>query len=124
MSQYELYTNIVLQGIFTNALTGVYADPVAIQLFILDPSGATGIQIWPGGNIVRDSLGHFHFVLTPYLAGDWTYKWQGTGATAATSKDTTLTVNSSIIPISPPSNVLSDENNSPLLDEGLNFITE
>ena len=97
MAQYEIDTTIVIQGIFTNALTGVYADPTAITLYLLDPAGVATTQIWPGGFIVRDSLGHFHFNLTPTVSGNWTYKWRGTGAATATSPDTIFTVNASAL---------------------------
>jgi hypothetical protein len=92
MAEYEIDTTIELQGVFTNALQGVYADPTSITLYILDPQGSETTQIWPGSNIIRDSLGHFHFIMTPTLAGIWTYKWQGLGPASATSPDTKFTV--------------------------------
>jgi hypothetical protein len=95
MSEYEIDTTISLQGVFTNALSNVYADPSSITLYILDPTGVKTTQNWPGGNIVRDSLGHFHFIMTTTIAGIWTYKWQGMGAVAATSPDTQFTVTGS-----------------------------
>jgi hypothetical protein len=97
MSLYEIDTTIELLGIFINSLTGVYADPTSITLFILDPSGVQTSQIWPGGAIVRDSLGHFHFIMTPAKSGNWTYKWQGFGTAQATSQDTIFTVNASAL---------------------------
>ena len=92
MAQYEIDTTIELQGVFTNSLSGVYADPSSIRLYILNPTGVETTQNWPGGNVVRDSLGHFHFVMTTSIAGIWFYKWQGMGAVAATSPDTQFTV--------------------------------
>ena len=97
MAIYEIDTTLELQGIFTNALTGQYADPTAITLYILDPAGVQTTQIWPGGAIVRDNTGHFHFIMTPAKSGNWTYKWQGTGAANATSPDTIFTVNASAL---------------------------
>ena len=97
MSQYEIDTTIELQAIFTNALTGVYADPTTVKLYILDPAGIQTTQIWPGGAIIRDSLGHFHYIMTPAKSGNWTYKWQGSGAAVATSPDTIFTVNASAL---------------------------
>lgn len=97
MGRYEIDTTLEVQGIFINSLTGVYADPTSIGLFILDPGGFLSTQNWPSGGIVRDSLGHFHFILTPAKSGNWTYKWQGFGAAVATSPDTTFTVVSSAL---------------------------
>jgi hypothetical protein len=97
MSQYEIDTTIELQGIFTNALTGVYADPTSITLYIQDPTGTQTTQAWPGPNIIRDSLGHFHYIITPAISGNWIYKWRGIGAAQATSPDTIFTVNASAL---------------------------
>jgi hypothetical protein len=97
MSQYQIDTTIDLQGVFINALTGVYADPTTITLYILDPNGFQTTQVWPGGNIARDSLGHFNFLLTPSIPGNWFYKWRGTGTATATSPDTTITVLPSVL---------------------------
>src|SRR5215471_2315794 len=115
MSEYEIDTAIVIQGIFTNALTGVYADPTSITLYLLDPNGTETTQAWPGFNIVRDSIGHFHYILTPSIAGVWTYKWQGIGAVAATSKDTQFTVNGTSLPIILTSNLILENGSGVLL---------
>ena len=98
MSEYQIDTTIVIQGVFTNALSGVYADPSSITLYILDPTGVETTQTWPGA-IIRDSLGHFHFIMTTTIAGVWTYKWQGAGAVVATSPDTQFTVEGSSFPL-------------------------
>ena len=97
MSQYEIDTSIELQCVFTNSLTGVYADPTTITLYIIDPTGFQTTQAWPGGPIIRDSLGHFHTIITPSISGNWTYKWRGTGTATASSPDTIFTVNASAL---------------------------
>jgi hypothetical protein len=97
MSQYEIDTTIELQGVFINSLTGVYIDPTTVKVSVLDPTGSQVTQNWPGGTVTRDSLGHFHALVTPAISGNWTYKWQGTGAATATSPDTIFTVNSSAL---------------------------
>lgn len=97
MAAYEIDTAIELQGVFLNALTGVYADPTAINLLVLDPTGVSTTYTWPSATIVRDSIGHFHQIITPSKSGIWTYKWQGTGAVVATSPDTTFTINASAL---------------------------
>jgi hypothetical protein len=99
MSQYEINTTIELQGIWINSLTGVYADPTAIILYIIDPNGNQTSQQWPGPptSIVHNSLGHFNYLTTPSISGNWTYKWRGTGTATATSPDTIFTVNASAL---------------------------
>jgi hypothetical protein len=97
MSQYEIETTIELQAIFINSLTGVYIDPTNVKVNILDPTSSQSTQEWPGGTVIRDSLGHFHALVTPTISGNWTYKWRGTGAATATSPDTIFTVNASLL---------------------------
>ena len=97
MSQYEIDTTIEMQCVFMNSLTGVYADPTTVRVSIVDPTGAQTSQEWPGGSVTRDSLGHFHALITPAISGNWTYKWRGMGAFTATSPDTIFTVNASLL---------------------------
>jgi len=97
MAQYEIDTSVVIEGVFLNALAGVYIDPTAVSLFIIDPSGGRQTQTLSSGAVIRDSLGHFHFTFTPTKSGVWTYKWQGTGAAVATSPDTMFTINPSAL---------------------------
>src|SRR3974390_3018162 len=94
---YEIYSSVVLQGVFTNALADVYADPASITLYLRDPTGAIFTYRWQGGSIIRDSMGHFQLTISPKKSGNWIYKWQGTAVASATSKDTTFTVNSSAL---------------------------
>jgi hypothetical protein len=96
MATYEIDTDIQINGIFINALTGVDIDPTAITLFMLNPNGVATSYSYPG-TITRDSLGHFHQQLVPSVSGTWTYKWQATGAAVCTSPDTTFTVKSSLL---------------------------
>ena len=97
MSQYEIDTTIELQCVFLNSLTGVYVDPTLVKVSILDPNGVQTNQNWPGGGVTRDSLGHFHALITPSISGNWTYKWRGSGAATAASPDTIFTVNASLL---------------------------
>jgi hypothetical protein len=101
MSQYEIDTTVELQCIFTNSLTGVYVDPTNVRVQVLDPTGSQTTQEWPVGSVIRDSLGHFHALVTPAISGNWTYKWRGMGAFTATSPDTIFTVNPTALTLIP-----------------------
>ena len=123
MSDYQAFTSIELQGIFTNTMTGVYADPTSITLYILDPNGVATTQIWPAGNVVRDSTGHFHFIMTPTVAGLWLYKWRGTGTLTATSPDTQFNVLGSSVALT-GFLLLEDGSGSLLLEDGSYLLLE
>lgn len=64
----------------TFAVLGVPTDPTAVSLIITDPTGTQTTQVWPAGNIVRDSAGVFHYNQAATLDGLWSYVWIGTGA--------------------------------------------
>jgi hypothetical protein len=89
MAKYEIDTSIQLRGVFMNPLAGVPIDPTLVQLFVMDPNGNVTDY---SGSVIRDAVGRYHLVIEPGLPGTWTYKWQGTGAAAATSPDTIFTV--------------------------------
>lgn len=100
MAKYEIDSSIQINGVFMNALTGIYVDPSNITLYLLDPAGITTSFAYttaPGSPIIRDSLGHFHFTTTPGKSGTWTYKWQTTGSLVSTSPDTAFVVNPSAL---------------------------
>jgi hypothetical protein len=89
MAKYEIDTSIQLRGVFMNPLAGVPIDPTLVQLFVMDPNGNVTDY---SGSVIREAVGRYHLVIEPGLPGTWTYKWQGSGAAAATSPDTIFTV--------------------------------
>lgn len=100
MAKYEIDTSVQINGSFVNSLTGAYADPTGVTLFVLDPNGLKSTYSYTGqasSPIVRDSQGHYHFTVTASISGTWTYKWQATGSVIATSPDTTFVVNASTL---------------------------
>ena len=94
MSKYEIDSSIWISGTFLNPVVGLYVDPTVVTLLVMDPTGAAVTYTYPA-NITKDTLGHYHMQITPTKSGTWTYKWQATGNAAATSPDTTFTVNPS-----------------------------
>jgi hypothetical protein len=100
MAKYEIDTSIQINGDFLNAIDDIYVDSSGVTLFILDPSGVQTFFQYTGGPaspIIRDSQGHYHYVITPSKSGTWTYKWQATGSFIGTSPDTFFTVNASAL---------------------------
>ena len=95
MAIYDIDTSIQFYGVFRNSLTGVYIDPTTVTIYMLDPTGTETSYDNLTGSVVRDSLGHYHFTLTPTISGVWTYKWRGIGNAVATSPDTSFTINAS-----------------------------
>lgn len=94
---FPLLDTVTLSVEFTLAADGTAVDPVAVNLFIKDPSGQQTLVAYPG-DVVRDSAGLFHYDFTPGVPGVWFYKFQGTGGgVAATTKDATFQVQPSVM---------------------------
>lgn len=93
MGTYEIQSSIDLFGTFADAATGAAADPSEVTLFVRDPTG--DVETITGGAITKLAVGSYQYTFTATISGDWTYKWQGTGAVVCTSPDATFTVNAS-----------------------------
>lgn len=78
------------------------ADPDTVDLSI---EGTTGTHTWPGGDIVRESAGVFHYDALEQ-PGHWPFHWTATGA-VATSLDGSFDVDPAYgepaVPTTPPS---------------------
>ena len=87
MNVYQIETTIRLSVAFYNTALNLPADPSMVSLFVEDPDGVV-TQI-PSGDIVRSGVGAYYSDFLPTSAGQWTYKWQGSGTSVvATSRDT------------------------------------
>lgn len=71
---------------FSDAALTTEADPTAITLHLLAPDGTETTEVWPGGDIVRDALGEFHYDVTGLTdntkAGHYAFHWVAAGAVA------------------------------------------
>jgi len=70
----------------------VYVDPATVALKVKDPAAVTTTYTLAGGQVIRDSLGHFHFDLSVVTAGLWSYRWETTGTYQA-AQEGSFTVN-------------------------------
>lgn len=94
MNVYQIETTIRLSVTFYNVALNLPADPSGVALFVQDPSG--NVTQIPSGDIVRTGVGEYYSDFLPSAAGNWTYKWQGSGTSVvATSRDTEFFVEAS-----------------------------
>jgi len=77
-------------------VTGTATDPSTIALTVKDPNGTKTTYTYAGSQVVKDSIGNYHFDLTPTTAGSWFYGWQSTG-TAASDAEAFFTVLPSVV---------------------------
>lgn len=72
---------------FSDAAETTPADPTTVSLDLLAPGATTPVTYTlAGGQVVRDSLGVFHYDVLATVAGHYTGHWKATG-TVATSQD-------------------------------------
>lgn len=83
-NSYTIGQQINCTVVFTDVATGAYVDPTNIRFWERDPSGNVTNHVYlVDMNVVRDSLGHYHYNLLLDEAGTWYYGWIGTGSHAA-----------------------------------------
>lgn len=68
---------------FANA-SNVATDPSSLTLTIVDPSGNS--TVLTASDVVKDSTGVYHYLLTVDEAGEWFYQWAGTGTGAVVNQ--------------------------------------
>jgi hypothetical protein len=68
-----------IEGLFTD-IEGTLADPTTVTLKVTPPSGVTVAYTYAGAQVIRDSVGAFHYDLNAPDAGQWFYRWEATGA--------------------------------------------
>ena len=92
---YALNSLVRLTNEFTQAAGGSPIDPTDVLLYVEDPTGTEQTYQYSLGQIIRDSLGNYHYVLNLAISGTWTYRWQGTGAAPISTDDINVYVNAS-----------------------------
>ena len=70
-----------IDGSFTD-LAGTLADPTTVTLKVTPPFAVTVAYTWAGAQVIRDSLGVFHYDLSVAEAGQWFFRWEATGASS------------------------------------------
>jgi hypothetical protein len=97
MNEYQVDTQIQLNGTFYNVGLNVLADPSTISLFIEDPSVNVTEYTLGVNPIVKTGVGTYFMLFVPPSPGEWTYQWQGTGNVIATSRPTRFFVRASAL---------------------------
>lgn len=78
MNSYDKGDLVRLTATFTNS-AGVATDPTAVTCQVKSPSATTTYTYNPG-TVVKDSTGVYHLDVSASAAGQWWYRWEGTGA--------------------------------------------
>ena len=96
-NSYPIGDTVTLSASYTTVEGDAPLDPSAIVLYILDPAGTETTQTYPG-QVVRDSVGEYHYDLVVPKSGTWFYKFTGTGTGISTaSQDGSFAVQPSVL---------------------------
>jgi len=97
MNIHALGTTIRIWGTFKAATWTVTAgvpsatyaltDPSTVTLQVENPAGTVTSYTYAGATVSKNSTGVFYKDLALDTAGDWTYRWVGTGAVAVAGED-------------------------------------
>lgn len=63
-------------------------DPTTVTLKIMDPAGTTSTFTYAGAQVVKDATGEYHYDYSPTTAGEYHWRWEGTGSAKAASEGT------------------------------------
>jgi hypothetical protein len=63
------------------------ADPDSVTLRVKQPDATVTVYVYPGGDIVKDGTGQYHYDLPIADSGDWYYRYEGTGAVQAAAEN-------------------------------------
>lgn len=72
-------TNTFLQG-------DTPTDPATVSLTVTDPSGTATTYTYGAAQITKDSTGVYHKDVSVNAAGEWQYRFFGTGAVEAAAQ--------------------------------------
>jgi hypothetical protein len=70
---------------FTND-AGVATDPTAVTLDVQDPSGNEITYTYAAGTVTKSATGAYYKTVVIDEAGEWYYRWAGTGAVVAAAE--------------------------------------
>ena len=83
---YDIGDTVRLKGAFTND-AGAATDPTAITLTVKDPTGAVTTYTYALAQVVKSATGIYYYDLLISKAGDWYYRFEGTGAVATAGEE-------------------------------------
>lgn len=92
---FDVGTSIRLRGNFT--VTGTYADPNIVELYIRKPDGTDETYTFAGGGVSQETTGKFFRDVFIDDSGQWWYEFFGSGTVNA-DRETHFEARRSVLP--------------------------
>jgi hypothetical protein len=70
----------------TFTLASVNTDPTAVKLKVENPNHVITEYTWALATVTRSAAGIFYKDISLNVAGEWFYRWEGTGAVESASE--------------------------------------
>lgn len=85
---YDIGDQLTVGYTFRNS-SGVAADPTTVELKLLTPAGVETSHVYGiDANVIKGSVGAYHYDLTLTESGLYTWRWIGTGAIVCADEGT------------------------------------
>lgn len=100
MKSYPVGSEIELVGTFRLPVVGTKVDPTDVHFQIRNPQGLVGYAKYSSGAVSKRATGEY-FVNQPLnIAGEWSYRFTGTGVYRGTTGDVVVKVDpSQFVPV-------------------------
>lgn len=85
MNIYNYGETVKISGVFTAA--GVLTNPTTVTLKIHTPAGVETSYTYAAGEVTREATGKYYREVLVNEAGEWFYRWEGTGAVQGADED-------------------------------------
>jgi hypothetical protein len=85
MNSYVVGNSVLLTSAFAVSRTNAPVDPATVNLKTLDPVGA--VVTYTGGQLTKNAVGNYQYVLTPATIGVWLYRWEGVGPPSSAAEN-------------------------------------
>ena len=84
MNAYDIGDTVRLSVVFTVA--SVATDPTTVIARVQTPSGTTVYEYGIDAALVKDAVGSYHIDANPSVAGNYIYRFEGTGSASAATE--------------------------------------
>ena len=80
-NSYTLGQNVRCSVVIRNVTTQALVDPTTVTFRAKSPNGTLTVHVFGvDPELIKDGVGQYHDDITLNVAGDWYYRWEGTGA--------------------------------------------
>lgn len=78
---HDLGDRVRVSAVFRRVSDGEAIDPTVVSISVRDPEGVVTTKVYgTDEDVIKDSVGNYHYDVDVDQAGTWYYRWFSTGA--------------------------------------------